>query len=310
MRLDGSTQPNRRRIWQIVKGMQDQGGTFLLHGVTGSGKTEVYLQAIAKAIETGGRAIVLVPEISLTPQTVGRFRSRFGQRIAVLHSRLSPGERFDEWRRIRLGQVDVVIGARSAIFAPLENIRLIVIDEEHESSYRSEITPRYSAQEVARKRCRQWGATLVLGSATPSVTAYLQAVKGRYTLLSMPDRVRDLPMPAVEIADMRAEFAAGNTSIFSGPLYRRLQQCLEAGEQAILFFEPAGVFHLCFLPRVRICLHLPGLRRFYDLPQAGGHALNAIIVAKASQYLEFVPNAKSLILNILAWERSRCSNSF
>ena len=224
----------------ILQGMEARGGTFLLHGVTGSGKTEVYLQAIAKALAAGGTAIVLVPEISLTPQTVGRFRARFGQRIAVLHSRLSPGERFDEWRRIRLGQVDVVIGARSAIFAPLENIRLVVIDEEHESSYRSEITPRYSAQEVARKRCRQWGATLVLGSATPSVTAYLQAEKGRYTLLSMPDRVRDLPMPAVEIADMRAEFAAGNTSIFSGPLYRRLAHCLEAGEQAILFLNRRG----------------------------------------------------------------------
>lgn len=143
----------------IVKGMQDQGGTFLLHGVTGSGKTEVYLQAIAKAIETGGRAIVLVPEISLTPQTVGRFRSRFGQRIAVLHSRLSPGERFDEWRRIRLGQVDVVIGARSAIFAPLENIRLIVIDEEHESSYRSEITPATAP--------RRWPANAAGNGAPP-----------------------------------------------------------------------------------------------------------------------------------------------
>ncbi|MBQ3131863.1 MAG: primosomal protein N', partial [Clostridia bacterium] len=161
--------------------MENGSGEFLLHGVTGSGKTEVYMQAIAKALDMGGTAIVLVPEISLTPQAMDRFRGRFGDRVAVLHSRLSPGERYDEWRRIRLGKAKVVLGARSAVFAPLENIKLIVVDEEHEQSYSSEITPRYNAIEVARQRCRLNEGTLLLGSATPSIQSYLRATKGKYT---------------------------------------------------------------------------------------------------------------------------------
>ncbi|HWR22583.1 MAG TPA: DEAD/DEAH box helicase, partial [Feifaniaceae bacterium] len=163
--LTGAQQAALEEISDLVG---RRAGTVLLHGVTGSGKTEVYMQAIARAIAEGGRAIVLVPEISLTPQAMERFRSRFGERVAVLHSRLSPGERYDEWRRIRLGKVDVVIGARSAVFAPLENIRLIVVDEEHELSYHSELTPRYGAAEVAARRAQMNGAVLVLGSATPS----------------------------------------------------------------------------------------------------------------------------------------------
>lgn len=224
----------------IMAGLEGQGGAFLLHGVTGSGKTEVYMQAVAHAVERGGTAIVLVPEIALTPQAADRFRARFGERVAVLHSRLSPGERYDEWRRIRLNKVDVVVGARSAVFAPLKNLRLIVVDEEHEPSYRSEMAPRYSAAEVAEKRCRLLGAALVLGSATPSVGTYLKAGKGKYTLLTLPERVRALPMPAVEIVDMRAEFAAGNTGIFSARLQDRLKECLGAGEQAILFLNRRG----------------------------------------------------------------------
>ncbi|MDR0841053.1 MAG: primosomal protein N' [Christensenellaceae bacterium] len=215
-------------------------GAFLLHGVTGSGKTEVYMHAIAKAVQEGGTAIVLVPEIALTPQAVERFRARFGERIAVLHSRLSAGERYDEWRRIRLNKVDVVIGARSAVFAPLSNIRLIVVDEEHEPSYRSEITPRYSAVEVAQRRCRLNGAVLLLGSATPGVSTYLKAQRGKLTLLRLTERVQNLPMPKVLVADMRAEFAAGNTSVFSAPLYDRLSACFAAGEQAILFLNRRG----------------------------------------------------------------------
>ena len=230
----------KQAYFAIAAGLEQGDGIFLLHGVTGSGKTEVYLQSIALALEAGGKAIMLVPEISLTPQAVDRFRARFGDRIAVLHSHLSPGERFDEWRRIRLGQVDVVIGARSAVFAPLENIRLIVVDEEHESSYRSEMTPRYSAIEVAKKRCRQWGGVLVLGSATPGVDSYLKACRGTYKLLEMPERVQNIPMPETEIVDMRQEFAAGNTSVFSAPLQGRLQACLEAGQQAILFLNRRG----------------------------------------------------------------------
>ena len=220
--------------------MEQGRGEFLLHGVTGSGKTEVYMQAIAKALDMGGTAIVLVPEISLTPQAMDRFRGRFGNNVAVLHSRLSPGERYDEWRRIRLGRAKVVLGARSAVFAPLENIKLIVVDEEHEQSYSSEITPRYNAIEVARQRCRLGGGTLVLGSATPSIATYLRATKGKYTLLEMPHRINGLPMPRVEIADMRAEFAGGNTGIFSAPLYDALKTCLDKGEQAILFMNRRG----------------------------------------------------------------------
>jgi len=233
--------PQQKNALCAVSSAMEQGrGEFLLHGVTGSGKTEVYMQAIAKALDMGGTAIVLVPEISLTPQAMDRFRGRFGNNVAVLHSRLSPGERYDEWRRIRLGRAKVVLGARSAVFAPLENIKLIVVDEEHEQSYSSEITPRYNAIEVARQRCRLGGGTLVLGSATPSIATYLRATKGKYTLLEMPHRINGLPMPRVEIADMRAEFAEGNTGIFSAPLYDALKTCLDKGEQAILFMNRRG----------------------------------------------------------------------
>ncbi len=224
----------------LYEGLDKRSGVFLLHGVTGSGKTEVYMQAIAKVAAEGGSAIVLVPEIALTPQTVARFRSRFTGRVAILHSRLSAGERYDEWRRIRSGAVSVVIGARSAVFAPLSNLRLIVIDEEHESSYSSEITPRYNAVEVAAKRCKLNGAVLLLGSATPSLLSYYRALRGRYSLLSLPRRVNDHPMPEVSIVDMRSEFMNGNTGIFSGALQQRLQECLSAGEQAILFINRRG----------------------------------------------------------------------
>ena len=225
---------------KISAAMDRREGTMLLHGVTGSGKTEVYMQAIAKVLDEGGSAIVLVPEISLTPQAMDRFRGRFGEQVAVLHSRLSPGERYDEWRRIRLGKAKVVLGARSAVFAPLENIRLIVVDEEHEQSYSSEMTPRYSAIEVAQKRCKLNGGVLLLGSATPSVTSYFRAKRGRYALLELPERINDLPLPKVDIVDMRQEFAAGNTGIFSGRLYHELKACLDRNEQAILFINRRG----------------------------------------------------------------------
>ncbi len=230
----------RNALQGILQCIDNGAGTCLLHGVTGSGKTEVYMQAIARALENGGSAIVLVPEISLTPQAMERFRSRFGDRVAVLHSRLSPGERYDEWRRIRLGKADVVIGARSAVFAPLERIQLIVVDEEHEPSYHSELTPRYGAVEVAAKRAALHGAALVLGSATPSVASYRRALTGKYQLLELPERINDIPMPQVQIVDMRSEFLTGNSSIFSAPLYGALDRCLGAGEQAILFMNRRG----------------------------------------------------------------------
>lgn len=234
------TSAQQHALDTICGGIEQGGGVFLLHGVTGSGKTEVYMSAISRAIEDGGSAIVLVPEISLTPQTVNRFRSRFGDNVAVLHSRLSSGERYDEWRRIRLGYVKVVVGARSALFAPTENLRAVIIDEEHEPSYQSEITPRYNSVEAAVKRCALTGATLVLGSATPSLFDYYRAKRGRFTLIEMPERISNIPMPRVEIADMRAEFMNGNTSIFSNALYDALNKCLKNGEQAILFVNRRG----------------------------------------------------------------------
>ena len=216
------------------------GDVLLLHGVTGSGKTEVYLKSIEDCLSLGRQAIVLVPEISLTPQTVGRFTDRFGNRIAVLHSRLSAGERFDEWRRIRLGLADIVIGARSAVFAPLERLGLIIIDEEHESSYQSESQPRYLASEIAAKRVRMQNGALVLGSATPSLMSYSRALSGKYRLLKLPDRVAGRPLPSVEIVNMRDELLMGNSGIFSDKLVERLSECVSNGQQAMLFINRRG----------------------------------------------------------------------
>ena len=215
-------------------------GAFLLYGVTGSGKTEVFIRAVRRAAQLGKTAIVLVPEIALTPQMVMWFRSRFGEDAAVLHSRLSPGERYDEWRRIRRGDVRVVIGARSAIFAPLENIGLIIVDEEHEQSYIADNTPRYDARELARLRCEREGAVLLLASATPSMRSFAMAGRGDLTLLEMLRRVNNRPMPQVHIVDMREELKAGNRSVFSGALLSGLKGCLDAGKQAILFVNRRG----------------------------------------------------------------------
>ena len=217
-----------------------EGDVLLLHGVTGSGKTEVYLKAIEDCLASRRQAIVLVPEISLTPQTVGRFTDRFGDRIAVLHSRLSAGERFDEWRRFRLGLADIVIGARSAVFAPAEKLGLIIIDEEHESSYQSESQPRYLAGEIAAHRVKAVGGALVLGSATPSLMSYSRALSGKYRLLTLPDRVAGRPLPTVEIVNMRDELLMGNNSIFSDKLTERLSECLASGQQAMLFINRRG----------------------------------------------------------------------
>ncbi len=224
----------------IVRAMELKSGTLLLHGVTGSGKTEVYMRAIERCLASGRQAIMLVPEISLTPQTVGLFQERFSDGIAVLHSRLSAGERFDEWRRIRLGKARVAVGARSAVFAPMQNVGLIIVDEEHEGSYQSETTPRYGALEVAAYRAKQFGCPILLGSATPSLLSYYRALSGRYTLLELPERVQNRPLPQVEIIDMRQEFQAGNNGIFSGKLVQYLDECLENGQQAMLFINRRG----------------------------------------------------------------------
>jgi primosomal protein N' (replication factor Y) len=225
---------------------QDASSTFLLHGVTGSGKTEVYLQAIAHALEQGKGAIVLVPEISLTPQTVERFKARFSSGklqtlVAVLHSHLSSGERHDEWHKIRQGRARIVIGARSAIFAPVDPLGLIIVDEEHEHTYKQEDAPRYHARDVAIMRGQMEGAPVVLGSATPSLESYFNCRKGKYTLLELPDRVDDQKMPYVRVVDMRQASGKGQgAQIFSPQLKEAMTQRLERGEQTILFLNRRG----------------------------------------------------------------------
>ncbi|MDB4895465.1 MAG: primosomal replication factor, partial [Firmicutes bacterium] len=220
----------------------------LIHGVTGSGKTELYLRAIATSLEQGKQAICLVPEIALTPQMIGRFRARFGKAVAVLHSALSAGEKFDEWQRIRRGDVSIVVGARSAIFAPFEHVGLIIIDEEHEHSYKQESpAPAYHAREVAEERARMEGALLVLGSATPALESFHKATTGEYRLVTLRHRVDIRPMPPVQLVDMRDELRSGNRSIFSQALQQALDQTIAAGEQVILFLNRRGynTFIMC-----------------------------------------------------------------
>ncbi len=213
----------------------------LLHGVTGSGKTEVYLQAIAHVLKKGQGAIVLVPEISLTPQTVGRFVARFGDRIAVLHSHLSDGERHDEWHRIQSGKAQVVVGARSAVFAPVPNLGLIVVDEEHEPSYKQDETPRYNARDVAVVRGQMSDCVVVLGSATPALESWNNVLTGKYSLATLSCRVDDRSMPEMRIIDMRAEMAKnGKPVIFAQQLVEAIRKRLERAEQVILFLNRRG----------------------------------------------------------------------
>jgi primosomal protein N' (replication factor Y) len=236
---------------------------FLLHGVTGSGKTEVYLQALTETVRRGRRGIVLVPEISLTPQTIERFASRFPARVAVLHSHLSLGEQFDEWWRIRNGEFDVVIGARSALFAPQPNLGLIVIDEEHEWTYKQQDkAPRYHARDVAIKLAGLTGASVVLGSATPAIETYLRATRGDYRLLSLPDRVtptENAPLPAVRVVDIRKELKSGVSDLFSQTLSDAVSNAVAHSEQVILFLNRRGAatFVQCrkcgFVMRCRRC---------------------------------------------------------
>jgi len=214
---------------------------ILLHGVTGSGKTEVYLQAISHALEKGLGAIVLVPEIALTPQTIERFRGRFGDIIAVLHSHLSDGERHDEWHRIREGQARIVIGARSAVFAPVRNLGLIVVDEEHEHTYKQEEAPRYHARDVAVMRGHMEGCAVVLGSATPALESFRNAKIGKYRLVEMLHRVDHRAMPHMRIVDMRIEAErTGKVSIFSSDLVEAVKKRLSKAEQVILFLNRRG----------------------------------------------------------------------
>ncbi len=212
----------------------------LIHGITGSGKTEVYLQLISHCFEMGKRAIMLVPEIALTPQMVERFVSRFGKRVAVMHSRLSLGERFDQWKLISEGKVDVVVGARSAVFVPISNLGLIVIDEEHENSYKSESMPRYNAKEVAQKRCEINKALLLYGSATPSVDTYYRAVEKDLELIEMKNRPNTAKLPCVELVDLRLELEKGNKTPFSERLMEELIKNSDNKQQSILFLNRRG----------------------------------------------------------------------
>ncbi|MEI3606689.1 primosomal protein N' [Pseudogracilibacillus sp. SE30717A] len=221
--------------------------TFLLYGVTGSGKTEIYLQAIEKVIHKGKEAIVLVPEISLTPQMVKRFKGRFGSNVAVLHSALSVGEKYDEWRKIHRKEVKVVVGARSAIFAPFENLGIIIIDEEHETTYKQEESPRYHARDVAIKRGEYNDCPVILGSATPTLESYARGKKDVYHLLKLTKRTNEKPMPQVDIIDMRKELHEGNRTMFSRALTEKIKACLIKQEQIVLLLNRRGysTFALC-----------------------------------------------------------------
>ena len=215
--------------------------TYLLKGVTGSGKTEVYMELIAQTIAQGKQAIVLIPEIALTYQTVMRFYNRFGDRVSIMNSRLSAGERYDQYLRAKNGDIDIMIGPRSALFAPFAKLGLIIIDEEHEISYKSEPIPRYHAREVAIERARMNGASVVLGSATPSVDSYYFAQQGQYELLELTKRVQEKPLPNCEIIDLREELRKGNRSIFSERLQELMEDRLAKRQQIMLFLNRRGV---------------------------------------------------------------------
>ena len=213
---------------------------YLLYGVTGSGKTEVYIEMIAEVLRRGRQAIMLIPEIALTKQTVERFAGYFGNRVSILHSRMSDGEKYDQYERAKQGEIDILIGPRSALFAPFENLGLIVIDEEHEGSYKSEKPPRYHAREVAKQRARMTGASVVLGSATPSVESYYKAKQGEYVLLSLTKRAAGAQLPDVHVIDLREELKEGNRGVFSRLLQKKIEQRLQRKEQCMLFINRRG----------------------------------------------------------------------
>ncbi len=255
--LDAAVTPppltaEQRGALDTITGAMGHGfASILLHGVTGSGKTEVYLHAIAEALAAGGTAIVLVPEISLTPQLAARFRARFGDQVAVLHSGLADRDRLGEWQRLRKGEARIALGARSAVFAPVEQLKIIVVDEEHDSSFKQDEGVRYHGRDVALVRAQRAGAVCILGSATPSIESYAAAKAGRYTLCSMPSRVTARPLPEVQIVDLKTYLPDGD-AMLSAPLAAAIEATLAAGDQAILFLNRRGyeTFVLC-----RACGH-------------------------------------------------------
>ena len=237
--LNPAQQAAFQQIHEAIQAKRFQ--TFLLHGVTGSGKTEVYLTAIETALAEGRSALLMVPEIALTPQMAGQFFSRFGDRVAILHSAFTGVERTEQWRRIRSGVASVVVGTRSGVFAPVQNLGLIVVDEEHDGSYKQEENPRYNGRDVAIVRAQGAGACVVLGSATPSLESRYNAEKGKYTLLELPGRIESRPMPMVELIDMRQEFLeTRKQDTFSRKLIEALGQRVESGEQTIVLLNRRG----------------------------------------------------------------------
>ncbi len=300
---------------KIVDRITSEKNIYLLHGVTGSGKTEVYMHCMQKILEEKKTGVMLVPEISLTPQVLMNFRSRFGDNVAILHSGLSAGERFDEWQRILMGEAQIVIGARSAIFAPLKNIGLIVIDEEHDNSYNSDSNPRYNTIEVAKMRAKLTNSSLVLGSATPSLVSYHDAMTGNYQLLEMKERINKRELPPLKIIDMGNEIREGNTGVFSSALKKALIKTVEENNQAMLFINRRGYasFMMCkkcgFVAKCKDCdvslvyhkyenvlkCHYCGNRYkvFTECPECGNVNLStgAIGTQKVVQELhEFLPN--------------------
>lgn len=228
----------QQRAVDIILNSEEKG--YLLKGVTGSGKTEVYMNLVSQVLKQGKSAIMLVPEIALTPQMIERFKGRFGRNVALFHSRLSPGERYDEWFRIKEGRASLVVGARSAIFLPLKNLGLIIIDEEHENTYKSDHNPKYNTKEVAKFLSDIKGCKYVLGSATPSIESFYDAERGKLKLVEIKNRVSNKPLPETEIVDMREEIKCGNLSILSRKLYKALEENLNKGEQTILFLNRRG----------------------------------------------------------------------
>lgn len=299
----------------VVDRITTEKNTYLLHGVTGSGKTEVYMHCMQKVLDSQKTGIMLVPEISLTPQVLMNFRSRFGDSVAILHSGLSAGERFDEWQRILMGEAKIVVGARSAIFAPLKNIGLIVIDEEHDNSYNSDSNPRYNTIEVAKKRAELNNASLVLGSATPSLVSYHEAMIGNYQLLEMKERINKKELPPLKIIDMGGEILNGNTGVFSNALKTALIKTINDGNQAMLFINRRGYasFLMCkkcgFVAKCKDCdvslvyhkyenvlkCHYCGNRYkvFTECPECGNTALSTGAVGTqrvVQEIKEFLPD--------------------
>ena len=226
---------------------------YLLHGVTGSGKTEVYMGMLENVLNSGKQAIVLIPEIALTFQTVMRFYGRFGDKVSVIHSKMSAGDRYDQMERAKRGEISIMIGPRSAVFTPFSNLGMIIIDEEHEGSYKSETNPKYHAREVAKKRCEMSHASLVLGSATPSIESYFKASCGEYKLLKLPNRINDLNLAAVQVVDLRQELKEGNRSVISRALRKQMQEALDKNQQIMLFLNRRG--HTGFIS-CRSCGHV------------------------------------------------------